>query len=777
MRKQQIDKKYSVSLVLSFLVIIVLLATSGCKKSAPTERGPQVKKENNTQEKDVLSIQGRINKAKSGDTIHLDGGIYAESLNIRKDLKLIGKSKEDVIFRPVKTESRCVIYVYDGAEVFVEGITINCKPEESQEAIEDGITVNKGTVHLSNCEMRGARHNGLYLIESEATVINSIFESNGNCGIHVRRGTITVKDCVFRRNVDAGIFCHEEDLEANIDKINRYEITGSFFENNKQGVNIKGLYAGKVSQCKIRDNESLGILIDSLSGQNDIVDNVIGQTENGIWYKTEGKEREEKGIIQNNFCRQTNTGISIKGDKTIADIIENNCSGNDEYGIAVGDKAQVRVLKNTCNENTKQGIYLHSQSENILAEENECCSNKLNGIYIAGGTVKAVKNICKNNIYNGISVYRGEIYLEQNECSDNKGSGIYLLRHTDGHVKNNICANNRFYGIIQSEYTAVPEVEGNEIANNIKGGIWCEKREYGDVRTLLKGKKFDELEEIASRLRSEETKDKDGKWIIRFFYADLSDDWTEVSEAYHDRVVGILQEWINEKPESITPYVVLSGVYVSNAWSKRGSDWAYEVTEEGWEGFRESLNNALAVIRKGEELEQKDAHLYHNLIMVGLGLSNRGLESEGFEKGVGVNKYYPVLYIQRGITLLPRWGGGEGEYEAFADKALEMTKDQEGAILYARLALAAHSYTYPDFDKFKFSYEKIKQGHEDILERYPDSNHYLNSYCLFACLNNDLEKAKELFEKIDGNITYVVWKNESYLGQHYDWVFSGNAPK
>ena len=32
-------------------------------------------------------------------------------------------------------------------------------------------------------------------------------------------------------------------------------------------------------------------------------------------------------------------------------------------------------------------------------------------------------------------------------------------------------------------------------------------------------------------------------------------------------------------------------------------------------------------------------------------------------------------------------------------------------------------------------------------------------------------------QKIDGNITYVVWKNESYVGQHYDWVFGGDAPK
>lgn len=137
--------------------------------------------------------------------------------------------------------------------------------------------------------------------------------------------------------------------------------------------------------------------------------------------------------------------------------------------------------------------------------------------------------------------------------------------------------------------------------------------------------------------------------------------------------------------------------------------------------------------------------------------------------------YYP-LYWQKGMTLLPRWGGSHEKFKAFAARAADLTKNLEGQSLYVRVAATGVVMYYregpEEFLKFNFPYERLKQGHEDILRLYPKANHYLNTYCFIASLYGDKKTARRLFGKIGNNWIQRVWHKKEYFERYRNWAYS-----
>ena len=489
----------------------------------------------------------------------------------------------------------------------------------------------------------------------------------------------------------------------------------------------------------------------------------------------------------------------------------------------MGDKARARLLKNACNENAKQGIYLYSQSEDILAEENECCGNKLNGIYITSGTARTVNNTCKKNTYNGISsegkntqitaegnqciensnngVYIGNgvigtvkdntcnynIYngvsacgtmagVTGNICNNNSGSGIYLFNGSSGLCSNNNCEGNSRYGITVADCWSVPVLKDNIYVNNGIEQEFYSQGLTGRVRELLLERNFKELENIGIKFRTEKVKTGDNKWCLKYFYEYLGEKWAYLGQEKKEEIFSILDEWKQEMPESVIPRIVSAIAHIDIAWFARGSDWANTVKEDEWVVFRKHLNKAWEILEEAETLETKDPDIYRLFMIVGKGLDKSELIMEKkFTEGVKVAKDYSDFYVERAGGLEPRWGGSSEALVGFTDRALELTKDTEGYFVYARIALCMYDPSCADFMSYGFSYDKIKQGHIDVLNKYPKSIYWLNSYCLFASLYKDKETAQEYFEKVGDNYYSYIWQNDYEFYQSCKkWAFSEN---
>ena len=263
---------------------------------------------------------------------------------------------------------------------------------------------------------------------------------------------------------------------------------------------------------------------------------------------------------------------------------------------------------------------------------------------------------------------------------------------------------------------------------------------------------------------------------MSWFYEGLSNGWTGFTPSKKHLALQKLQRWIELKPKTVTPRIVMATVHTRFGWHARGRGWAKDVTEEGWEVFHEELDKAWNILLEAEELEQKDPELYCALMVIARGTGKPDeLFDTFFEKGVAIDSDYHLLYTQRAEDLLPRWGGKKGELEKFADRAVELTQGKEGQSLYLRIAALAACYHYSDgseeFWKHNFSYHRLTQAYHDLIQRYPNTNYYVNNFGLIASIYGDKKTARTIFDKIGRNVDYSAWGGSDNYNKFLEWAY------
>jgi len=477
-------------------------------------------------------------------------------------------------------------------------------------------------------------------------------------------------------------------------------------------------------------------------------------------------------------------------------VVRCNIQNGGDNGITIEGNGNCEVSDCNINNNRGSGICVSGEGAEPILKNNRCSENKGNGIYFKDGTNGVAEdNLCDKNSFNGISVVDKwtSPNLKNNQCLENGGSGIYFGEGARGIAQNNICKENEWHGISVADDSSAPELRGNQCLNNRRCGIYYSdgthitakdnilknngEINYRQLRNTLWEKGFDELEETASRLRREKIEFTNGNCQLNHFYYSLGNGWSGYKPSREEELFGILNQWMRERPKSITPRIVMAKAYVDFAWHARGGQWSRDVPDYAWEIFDEKLKKAWVVLSEAEELEEKDPELYRLFLQAGMGLGKSDREMNFlFERGLEAGKWYFPLYLQRAVGLLPRWGGKPGELEAFARRSAQLNEGREGEMLYAKLAGdAATMYRNLGPDSFKelgFSYPRAKQGHIYILEKYPTAVYYLNTYCLLASIYRDKETAKELFEKIGDNWNRDVWRKEEYFRTHQTWAYS-----
>lgn len=519
-----------------------------------------------------------------------------------------------------------------------------------------------------------------------------------------------------------------------------------------------------VARCKIQNSGGNGI--DVKGGKNTIWEcNIVNNKLDGIYYR----------------CTQIVSG-------------KNNCSSNGGNGIHFLMSTSGTVFDNVCSKNTRSSILTENDSNTFLSK-NTCEENKVNGIYLkAGAKGRISKNICTANGYNGISLVGSgtTAFLEQNVANDNNGCGIYFGDKASGEVKSNKCCENKHNGISVDDDWSKPYIVANDCSNNKRCGLYLGKNfnatvwandihnngeiSYGEAVVLLYEKKYLILDSIASRLRTEKSRYTNGNWQLPYFYQGVGDGWRGRRD--FSTVRPQFEEWIKQQPDSITARIAMAKAYKMFAWEARGGGYAYEVSEKGHEDFKDNLKKAEKVLIEAEDLNIPDPELYATWLDIGMGLSKTDKEMDAlFEKGITIEKYYWPLYTNRAWSITPRWGGKQGQLETFARRAVELTQQKEGQILYLKVAdvLIGKIDSEPkQFKELGFSYQMLKQSIQDLIKHYPDTNdnYLLNTSCFLACAYDDKDEAKNLFVQIGSNWDKSVWVKEDIFKKYKSWVLT-----
>jgi hypothetical protein len=292
------------------------------------------------------------------------------------------------------------------------------------------------------------------------------------------------------------------------------------------------------------------------------------------------------------------------------------------------------------------------------------------------------------------------------------------------------------------------------------------------TRGAYNNRRFDELDALAAELRKEKPLFGNGSWRIVQFYGafELNDDETEEMWKEHER---IHQQWIAANPTSVTARVAYADFLTSYAWQARGSGFADSVTDAAWHLFGERLAAAGEILKEGRELPEKDPMWWMVALRLALG---QGWPKEQYnamlEEAVSFEPKFWGYHTTRAYSLLPRWHGQPGDWEAYAEQAAERP-DGLGAEVYARIVIRLRGFHDNVFGETKASWPKTREGLEIMLKKYPDSLEIASNAARLASIAQDREMAQQMFARIGDQYLPSVWRKPERFVHCRNWAMTG----
>ena len=284
------------------------------------------------------------------------------------------------------------------------------------------------------------------------------------------------------------------------------------------------------------------------------------------------------------------------------------------------------------------------------------------------------------------------------------------------------------------------------------GELETRKELSNQVRALLSGNHFSELEAMAKQYREEETRTPSGVWTLTFFYIAFGQtvSGVEKGSAEWSNQLENLDLWIEKYPASPTPYIAKSIILKSQGWRIRGPGYAKTVKPEAWDKFYKKIDESLQVLTASKKISSNDPHWY--VVMADIAKIQKweqakfqSLEEEALDK----YQSYFQIYFSMMDYYTPKWHGDAEKIEEFAVKATERTQAKEGAGMYVRIYWAAFQSQFRGnlFSRSKVRWDFMSKGIDDVLERYPDQWN-INNFALFSCLARDKSKTRKLIAMI-----------------------------
>jgi len=226
-------------------------------------------------------------------------------------------------------------------------------------------------------------------------------------------------------------------------------------------------------------------------------------------------------------------------------------------------------------------------------------------------------------------------------------------------------------------------------------------------------------------------------------------------------VMGRLAEWRHQVPASVHAELIEISYLEAWAWSARGHGGAPSVSQQSWVVF----GHRLAMARAGlDEIAPRAATqpLWYTLSLgVGLDQSD-SIESlrRVFDKGVRQAPAYQPLYRSMLRALQPRWLGSFDMTREFITQQSSLPSGGVDFATYARLYWIFGTLERDDANIFvdgSANWSIMREGFEQLMQRYPRSDVIANAFARFACQANDHEQYEELRPLIEKRRSAVAW--------------------
>ncbi len=294
-----------------------------------------------------------------------------------------------------------------------------------------------------------------------------------------------------------------------------------------------------------------------------------------------------------------------------------------------------------------------------------------------------------------------------------------------------------------------------------------------NVRKLFEQENFEALDQLADAARTQKSRLPGGFWAVHIAYAPLMTpvrgdydsteaDWTTQLER--------LQRWMAQRPASITARVALAGAQRQYAWRARGGGYADSVSEESWRTFGERLEQAAKTLKDAFLLPNKcpEGYLLMQLMARDMGAPDE-VQTSIFEKAIAFEPDYQYFYRAKAETLLPKWGGEEGDMAAFAAQIADRLSGKRGDMVYYQIATYLNCACDNDSKLYGMSWLRVKQGYIAVEEQYGESIANLNAVAYMAGVAGDRVYAEELFNRIGQGWDQNLWHKRENFDMVRNW--------
>ena len=241
--------------------------------------------------------------------------------------------------------------------------------------------------------------------------------------------------------------------------------------------------------------------------------------------------------------------------------------------------------------------------------------------------------------------------------------------------------------------------------------------------TLFEAKDYDKLDELAAKLRSSKERYADGVWKLSCVYDGLVPLNRTSDEEWETRLSDI-GRWAIARPDSITPRVAWANILVAYAWKARGGGEIDTVTSEGRRLFVQRLTYAAMILNEAKSLKEQCPLYWRVLMRAALGLQVDETRFNAiFDEAIKFDPDCESYYFRRAIYLLPRWNGGEGEWQNDLTKSADKIGGENGDMVYAQVIwnMNQPSYFENPFMEDNVSWTRVDKGFEVIGKIFPDS--------------------------------------------------------
>lgn len=370
------------------------------------------------------SIQKAIDKASTGDVVHVEEGTYRENLNLDEGITIKGKGPEKVKIISKNKKEPVVLAGPSSAEIKLAGVAIKESTGSKVSKCNDidkgvcpvGLSVTGG-VSISVVNARITGNAGILLQGSSGlSLVNSLVANNGGklkgdsnifyAGIELRNSSqANLKDVELIENHIGLLLIHSATAE-----IKKCRVSGS----SQEGVWVANQAEALFEESKFHNNE---VGIHGFGGEIKLVGSKISENNLGVEFIATKASMENVSIKRNrvggvlravskvrlkNSTIKTNGKTGLKVFNSKANLYNTEFVKNGFYGLQLFEGSASLVKNSRFENNESAGILLQKTSKARVASS----SFKENGkaIQMAGSSRLELKKAKITNNDTGIEI-------------------------------------------------------------------------------------------------------------------------------------------------------------------------------------------------------------------------------------------------------------------------------------------------------------------------------------------------------------------------------------